>query len=131
MLSTQGVAVRGLVVVRIFLVKRVDLTRMIRPTYELYTQCVVMLTGVRKRKFDVGRSSVDITGLVLAKKKWKKNKIKELYNRHSRINSLAQQLDSHTGTTKKGNSERTPTSEDKPGRCHTQEAAVDSSSPYQ
>ena len=62
---------------------------MIRPTYELYTQCVVMLTGVRKRKFDVGRSSVDITGLVLAKKEWKKNKIKDVYNKHSRINSLA------------------------------------------
>ena len=71
MLSTQGVAVRGLVVVRIFLVKRVDLTRMIRPTYELYAQRVVMLTGVRKCKFDVGRGSVDTTGLVLAKKEWK------------------------------------------------------------
>lgn len=50
---------------------------MIRPTYELYTQCVVMLTGVRKCKFDVGRGSVDTTGLVLAKKEWKKNKIKD------------------------------------------------------
>ena len=129
--STQGAAVRGVAAVRIFLVKRVHLTRMIRPTYELYTQCVVMLTGIRKRKFDVGRSSVDITGLVLAKKEWKKNKIKDVYNKHSRINSLAQQLDSHAGTTKKGNTERTPTSEDKPGKCHTQAAAVDWSSPYQ
>ena len=54
-----------------FLVKRVHLTRMIRPTYELYAQRVVMLTGVRKCKFDVGRGSVDTTGLVLAKKEWK------------------------------------------------------------
>jgi len=62
---------------------------MIGPTYKLYTQCVVMLTGVRKCKFDVGRGSVDTTGLVVAKKEWKKNIIKAV-NKYPRINSLAQ-----------------------------------------
>lgn len=48
-----------------------------------------MLTGVRKCKFDVGRGSVDTTGLVVAKKEWKKNIIKAV-NKYPRINSLAQ-----------------------------------------
>ena len=128
MLSTQSAAVRGLVVVRIFLVKRVDLTRMIRPTHKLYTQSIVMLTGVSKRKFDVGGSSVDITGLVPAKRS---GKIIKSRTRKIDIQGSIPFLNSSIRTTKKGNSKRAPTSEDKPGKCHTQAAAVDWSSPYQ
>ena len=128
MLSTQSAAVRGLVVVRIFLVKRVDLTRMIRPTHKLYTQSIVMLTGVNKRKFDVGGSSVDITGLVPAKRS---GKIIKSRTRKIDIQGSIPFLNSSIRTTKKGNSKRAPTSEDKPGKCHTQAAAVDWSSPYQ
>ena len=135
MLSTQSAAVRGLVVVRIFLVKRVDLTRMIRPTHKLYTQSIVMLTGVSKRKFDVGGSSVDITGLVPAKRSGKiikrSGKIIKSRTRKIDIQGSIPFLNSSIRTTKKGNSKRAPTSEDKPGKCHTQAAAVDWSSPYQ
>ena len=128
MLSTQSAAVRVLVVVRIFLVKRVDLTRMIRPTHKLYTQSIVMLTGVSKRKFDVGGSSVDITGLVPAKRS---GKIIKSRTRKIDIQGSIPFLNSSIRTTKKGNSKRAPTSEDKPGKCHTQAVAVDWSSPYQ
>ena len=87
-----------------------------------------MLTGVSKRKFDVGGSSVDITGLVPAKRS---GKIIKSRTRKIDIQGSIPFLNSSIRTTKKGNSKRAPTSEDKPGKCHTQAAAVDWSSPYQ